>query len=78
MQEFPKCLYQNGDAAAEFTIVADDAQEAAARDAGFAMVGEGADDPADLLAEAEALGIKVDKRWGADRLAAEIQKAKGE
>lgn len=75
MQEFPKCLYQGGDAGAEFTIVADEDQEAAARDAGFAMIGESAE-PADLLAEAEALGIKVDKRWGEDRLAAEIAKAK--
>jgi hypothetical protein len=75
MQEFPKCLYQGGDVAAEYTIVVDAGQEADARNAGFAMAGEGG---ADLMAEAEALGIKVDKRWGADRLAAEIQKAKGE
>lgn len=32
-----------------------------------------------LRAEAEALGVKVDKRWGADRLATEIANAeKGE
>jgi len=30
----------------------------------------------DLVAEAESLGIKVDKRWGAKRLQKEIDKAK--
>lgn len=34
------------------------------------------DDKAALVAEAEALGIDVDKRWGAARLIAEISKAK--
>jgi hypothetical protein len=33
--------------------------------------------PNPLRAEAEALGIKVDKRWGDDRLREEIDKAKG-
>ena len=32
--------------------------------------------PADLKAEAEALGITVDRRWGDTRLAQEIAKAK--
>lgn len=31
----------------------------------------------DLRDQAKALGIKVDGRWSADRLAAEIQKAQG-
>lgn len=31
----------------------------------------------DLREQARALGIKVDGRWSADRLAAEIQKAQG-
>lgn len=31
----------------------------------------------DLRAQAAALGIKVDGRWSADRLAAEIEKAQG-
>lgn len=31
----------------------------------------------DLREQAKALGIKVDGRWSADRLAAEIQKAQG-
>jgi hypothetical protein len=31
-----------------------------------------------LRAEAEALGVKVDKRWGADRLRAEIAAARAQ
>lgn len=33
------------------------------------------DDTAGLKEQAEALGIKVDKRWGADRIRSEIEKA---
>jgi hypothetical protein len=33
------------------------------------------DDLADLRAQAEALGVKVDGRWGADRLRQEIEDA---
>lgn len=76
MQEFPKCLFLGADAEAEYVIVADEEQEAAARANGFAMLGEAVDEPADLVAEAQALGIKIDKRWGAERLAEEIAKAK--
>jgi len=42
IQEFPKALYR-GD---ELRIVADAAEEAAARDEGFAMAGEAAPEPA--------------------------------
>lgn len=37
----------------------------------------GADDKAALKAEAEALGIVVDGRWGIDRIKAAIAEAKG-
>lgn len=76
MQEFPKCLYQGGDVSAEFAIAHDAEQEAIARESGFAMAGEGVEKPGDMSAEAEALGIKVDKRWSDKRLAEEIAKAK--
>ncbi|NSX16933.1 hypothetical protein HTY52_22840 [Cupriavidus taiwanensis] len=76
MQEFPKCLYQGGDVSAEFAIAHDPEQEAIARQAGFAMAGEGGEKTSDMVAEAEALGVKVDKRWKAERLAEEIAKAK--
>lgn len=78
IQEFPKCLYMGADVEAEFAIVNDADEEAEARSNGFAMLDEAIDEPADLVAEAELLGIKVDKRWGPDRLAAEVAKAKGE
>ena len=78
MQEFPKCLYLGADVEAEYVVVADEDQEAEARGNGFAMLSEAADEPADLVSEALSLGIKIDKRWGADRLATEIAKAKGE
>lgn len=76
MQEFPKCLYLGADVEAEYVIVSDEAQESDARANGFAMLDEAVDEPADLVAEAQSLGIKIDKRWGADRLAAEIAKVK--
>jgi hypothetical protein len=39
-QEYPKALYQGGDAAAEYVMVGDKKEEAAKRKAGFAMIGE--------------------------------------
>lgn len=46
----------------------------------FAVEGEAGapelDEKDDLVAKAEALGIDVDKRWGAHRLRLEIEKAK--
>lgn len=39
-QEFPKCLYQGGDALAAFCVVLDPQEEAGARHEGFASVGE--------------------------------------
>lgn len=40
MIEFPKMLYRGGDAEAEHKVVFDEAEEDAAREEGFAMVGE--------------------------------------
>lgn len=78
MQEFPKILYLGGALDAITAIVHDEEQEAEARANGFASLGEA--EPEDyveaLRAEAEALGVKVDKRWKAERLAEEIAKAK--
>jgi len=79
MQEFPKILYMDGVLDASTSIVHDEDQEAEARANGFASLGEG-EPGADLdalRAEAEKLGVKVDKRWKAERLAEEIAKAKG-
>lgn len=79
MQEFPKILYMDGALDAETVIVHDEDQEAEARANGFVSLGEGepAYDVDALRAEAESLGVKVDKRWKAERLAEEIAKAKG-
>lgn len=78
MQEFSKCLYLDGKLDTQIAIVNDEEQEAVARTNGFFPLGE-ADDEPDLDAlrtEAEELGIKVDKRWKAERLTAEIAAAK--
>lgn len=81
MQEFPKALYPSGDASAPVRIVADAEGETAARAEGFDDVREQPEPAAELdaealMAEAEELGIKVDKRWSVKRLAEEIAKAK--
>ncbi len=79
-QEYPKALYKGGDESAPWVICDDADEEAAYRADGFAVVGEEAHQVSHrdaLTAEAEALGIKVDKRWGDDRLASEVAKAKG-
>jgi len=74
MQEFPKCLYLGGDVEAKYVLAWNADEEKAFRADGFSSAGEGV--KPSLLDEAFALGIKVDKRWGDDRLAAEIAKAK--
>lgn len=78
MQEFPKALYPNGDAGAQVRIVIDAESEASARADGFDDVREqeATADVDAMMAEADALGIKVDKRWSVKRLAEEIAKAK--
>ncbi|WP_455154172.1 hypothetical protein [Cupriavidus campinensis] len=78
MQEFPKALYPNGDATANVRIVLDDDGEAQARLEGFDDVHEQPEelDAEALMAEAEGLGIKVDKRWSVKRLSEEVAKAK--
>ena len=87
-QEYPKALYK-GDTS-NCVIVVDQDDEAAQRDAGYVDAAEitasgatstGAtyDTVTDmdvLLAEAAELGIKVDSRWRANRLATEIAAAK--
>lgn len=37
------------------------------------MNGDGVTDKAELLAEAERRGVKVDKRWGVDKLQAALE-----
>lgn len=79
MQEFPKCLYLDGKLDTQIAIVNDEEQEAVARANGFFPLGEAEEDEPDLdtlRAEAEELGVKVDKRWKAERLTEEIAKAK--
>lgn len=79
--EFPKCLFLGGEWEGDCKIANDADHEEELRDAGYMSIGEGpvpSDDTTDLVAEAESLGIKVDKRWGAARLAEEIEKAKGQ
>lgn len=78
-QEFPKCLYEDGDTSKAFVIVMNEDEEAEKTDAGFAPAKPPedlvADDIESLTAEAEALGIKVDARWKVKRLKEEIAKA---
>ena len=80
MQEFPKCLYLDGKLDTQIAIVHDEDQEAEARANGFSSLGETdeANEPdlETLRAEAEELGIKVDKRWKIERLTEEIAAAK--
>jgi len=52
------------------TVVGEDVVEAVE-----GSTGDSDDDLDQLRAEAEAAGVKVDKRWGADRLRTEIEKA---
>lgn len=77
MKEYPKILYMGAALDGLTAIVHDEEQEAEARSNGFASLGESEADIDALRAEAEALGVKVDKRWKAERLADEIAKAKG-
>jgi len=78
MQEFPKCLYLNGDVEDEFKIVFSPEEEEAMRFDGYADAGapKPSDEVISLEEQAAALGVKVDKRWGVERLTAEIEKAK--
>lgn len=81
MELYPKWKY----AADGRSIVVDDADAEEALGEGWYNSPADVPDPddgltggdADLKAEAEALGIKIDKRWSDKRLAEEIAKAKG-
>lgn len=75
--EYPKSLYLRGwDDLSAHVIVADAEAEAEARKAGYRMLsdvpgdadGDGVATKDELLAEAERLGVAVDKRWGVARL----------
>ncbi|MBI2725401.1 MAG: hypothetical protein HYX42_04040 [Polaromonas sp.] len=65
-------------AGAGFAVANDEAEHASLTAAGYlpALVDPPAPEGDPLKAEAEALGIVVDARWGDKRLAAEIAKAK--
>ena len=79
-QEYPKSLYLRGwDDLSAHVIVQDGAAETEARKAGYRMLtdppalapdtdGDGAESKAELLAEADRLGVTVDRRWGVARL----------
>lgn len=76
--EYPKMLYQGGVAGDDCITVQDAGEESAAAERGYSAIGVVVvhiPDPDALRVEAERLGIKVDKRWGPDRLRAEIEKA---
>ena len=76
--EFPKALYLNGVIGDDSLTVINAEEEAAAAERGYYPHGSAAahiPEPDALRVEAERLGIKVDKRWGASRIAAEIEKA---
>ena len=64
---YVKALIENGSLA----IVSDEADTGDVGDTG----GTGSED---IIAELESLGVTVDKRWGEDRLAQELEKALGE
>lgn len=72
--EFPKMIYLGGEHGAEHRIVADQAEQDAAKENGFlpvgtALEGKPADaEKADLIAKLEAAGIEHKKTWGIDRL----------
>ena len=76
-QDYPKWLYS-----AEKALIVANASERAALEGKWyespADIPLGDSAPADrasLVAEAEAKGVKVDKRWSDARLSAEIEKA---
>jgi hypothetical protein len=47
MNEYPKCLYLNGDVEAEYCVVADAAQELVKREEGYAVLGEEKAEPSE-------------------------------
>lgn len=72
--EFPKMIYLGGEHGAEHRIVADQAEQDAAKEDGFLPVGtdlEGkpsGDEKSELFAKLDAAGIEYKKTWGIDRL----------
>lgn len=72
--EFPKMIYLGGEHGAEHRIVADQAEQDAAKEDGFLPVGtalEGklpGDEKAKLFAQLDAAGVEYKKTWGIDRL----------
>lgn len=76
-QEFPKAIYLNGNVQLACVVVFDKAEEAAKLKDGYepGKSQEAIDDTEALKSQAEALGIKVDARWGVKRLSEEITKA---
>lgn len=76
--EFPKVVYRCGVVGDDCITVDDAAAEESAAARGYyphGVVTAVIPEPDALRVEAEKLGIKVDKRWGAERLRAEIEKA---
>ena len=84
--EFPKALYKGGvwllDTEPDSVTVANEKEQAEAMRNGYAPLGAvapasvesvGSEESA-LQAQLEAAGVKVDRRWGIDRLKAEAAK----
>jgi hypothetical protein len=82
-QEFPKCIYLDGDPAKAYAVVmsADEEETKAAEGYAPAKTPDELSEEAqgetleDLTTKAVALGIEVDARWKEKRLKAEIAKA---
>ena len=76
--EYPKCIYRGGVIGDDCITAGSSAEEEAAAGRDYyshGVVTALTPDPDALRVEAEKLGIRVDKRWGADRLRAEIERA---
>lgn len=81
--EYPKAVYKGGDESLEWRIVNGAEAEKLAEDDGFSVIGTKIEIVPDtvplidaLRAEAESLGVEVDRRWGEKRLAEEISKTR--
>lgn len=77
--EFPKMIYLGGEHGAEHRIVADQAEQDAAKADGFLPLGtalegkSGEGEKAELIASLEAAGIEHKKSWGVEKLRAALE-----
>jgi hypothetical protein len=78
-QEYPKCLYLNGDVNVA-VVVFDADEEAEKHEEGYETTASAADassseDKDALIAKAKELGIKATKNWGVEKLEEAIAEA---